>query len=64
MLLEFKSVSFVNTFPVAGKSSLTVLLSSTATGGKLTGATKISKLAATVELPSLTVYEIIGTVPV
>ena len=57
------SVSFDKTFPVAGKSSLTVFTSLFATGGSLTGATKIVNCPVSVELPSDTVYVIVGTVP-
>ena len=49
------SVSFDKTFPVACVSSLTVFTLSIATGGSLTGATKILNSAVSVEFPSETV---------
>ena len=58
------SVSFVKIFPVAGVSSLTVFESLLATGASFTGSTNKLKTAVSVELPSLTVYVINGTVPV
>ena len=51
-----KSVSFVNTFPVAGVSSEVVLISSVAKGASFIGLTTMSiKPVSVPPLPSLTV---------
>ena len=57
------SVSFVNTLPVAGVSSLTVFVSATGVGASFTAVTVIFKFEVAVVVPSLTVYPIVGTDP-
>jgi len=49
------SVSFDNTLPVAGVSSLTVLVSTAGTGASFTAVTVIFKVEVAVAVPSLTV---------
>ena len=49
------SVSFVNTLPVAGVSSLTVFVSAAGVGVSFTAVTVIFKVELAVAVPSLTV---------
>ena len=58
------SASFVKTFPVAGVSSLIVLVLSVAIGESFTAVTVMFNAPVSVPpLPSLTVYVIAGTLP-
>ena len=53
----------VNTLPVAGVSSATVLVSGVATGASLTAVTVIFNGAVAVAVPSVMVTVIVGTDP-
>ena len=53
----------VNTLPVAGVSSATVLVSGVATGASLTAVTVMFKGAVAVAVPSVIVTVIVGTDP-
>ena len=57
------SVSLVNTLPVAGVSSGTVLVSGVATGASFTAVTVMSSGAVAVAVPSVMVTVIVGTDP-
>ena len=62
-VLPSTSVSLVNTLPVAGVSSATILVSATATGASLTAVTVIFNGAVAVAVPSVMVTVIVGTDP-
>ena len=62
-MLPSTSVSLVNTLPVAGVSSATVLVSGVATGASLTAVTVIFNGAVAVAVPSVIVTVIVGAVP-
>ena len=62
-MLPSTSVSLLNTLPVAGVSSATVLVSGVATGASFTAVTVIFNGAVAVTVPSVMVTVIVGTVP-
>ena len=62
-MLPSTSVSLVNTLPVAGVSSATVLVSGVATGASLTAVTVMFNGAVAVAVPSVIVTVIAGTDP-